>query len=120
MLLAIFFAPWLPALAMVTAPFEGPPRAIAASLGMLVTVLAAIGLGSNHFRNAAAFVAAVTALTPFVFGMTYIPSAVMVLWGVAMFFLMAGPFGHEPLVSDDGEHWHAPGRREGSHVPSVQ
>jgi hypothetical protein len=119
MLLAIFFAPWMPALAMVTSPFEGRPRYIAASLGVIVTVLAAIGLGSNRFRNAAALVAALTALTPFVIGMTYIPAAVMVLWGVAMFFLMAGPFGHEPLVSDDGVHWHKPGRSGGSHVPVV-
>jgi hypothetical protein len=96
--LAILVASFLPALAMIL-PVSNPVLVNAMTAGIAGTILAALSLGNDRARYAAAILGAWTATLPFLFMSTLLEKELCVSWGVLMFAHLIGPFSEPHVVT---------------------
>jgi len=95
--LAVLFAPWLPAAALIL-PLGAAHTANDLIAGTVATILSAFALVSRRISFAVGIVAAWVALAPFIFPSTLLESVLAVTWGVTMFTCLGGPFSEAPRV----------------------
>jgi hypothetical protein len=93
-MIAIFVSSFLPTLGVIL-PMSGAYRANALIAGTLATALVAFSLVDQRARLWAAVIGAWVSFMPFIVPSTLTEKTLNVMWGVAMFTFLIGPFSEE-------------------------